>query len=98
MAPENKAGIKQVKEIRIEMSNNPRNALNRLLATEDICDTVRFKEGPSLSIPSTKGLKINGIIVETEEPNRAIEILTKAGMTRIEDQRLRIGSLEIMIK
>ena len=98
MAPENKAGIKQVKEIRIGMSNNPRNALNRLLATEDIGDTVRFKEGPSLSISSTKGLKINGIIVETEEPNRAIEILTKAGMTRIEDQRLRIGSLEIMIK
>ena len=97
MAPENKAGTKQVKEIRIGASDNLRNIWNRLLATEDIGDTVRYKEGPALSIFSTKGLKINEISVQTEEPNRATETLTKAGMTQIEDQRLRIGSLEIMI-
>lgn len=98
VAPENKAGIRQVKEIRIGMSDNLRNVWNKLLATEDIGDTIRFKEGPALSISSAKGLKIDGISIETEDPYRAAEILTKAGMTRIKDQMLRIGSLEIAIE
>ena len=98
VAPENKAGIRQVKEIRIGMSDNLRNIWNKLLATENIGDTVRFKEGPALSISSTQGLKIHGIAIETEDPFRAIEILTKAGMTRIEDKILGVGSLEIAIE
>ena len=98
VAPENKAGIRQVKEIRIGMSDNLRNVWNKLLATENIGDTVRFKEGPALSISSAKGLKIDRILIETEDPYRATEILTKAGMTRIKDKTLRIGSLEIAIE
>ena len=98
VAPENKAGIRQVKEIRIGMSDNLRNVWNKLLATENIGDTVRFKEGPALSISSAKGLKIDRILIETEDPDRATEILTKAGMTRIKDKILRIGSLEIAIE
>ena len=98
VAPENKAGIRQVKEIRIGMSDNLRNIWNKLLATENIGDTVRFKEGPALSISSAKGLKIDRILIETEDPCRATEILTKAGMTRIKDKILRIGSLEIAIE
>ena len=98
VAPENKAGIRQVKEIRIGMSDNLRNVWNKLLATENIGDTLRFKEGPALSISSAKGLKIDRILIETEDPYRATEILTKAGMTRIKDKILRIGSLEIAIE
>ena len=98
VAPENKAGIRQVKEIRIGMSDNLRNVWNKLLAKEDINEKVRFKEGPALSISKAQGLKICGISIETENPLRAAEILTKAGMTRIKDQMLRIGSLEILLE
>ena len=98
VAPENKAGIRQVKEIRIGMSDNLRNVWNKLLAKEDINEKVRFKEGPALSISKAQGLKISGISIETENPLRAAEILTKAGMTRIKDQMLRIGSLEILLE
>ena len=98
IAPENKAGIRQVKEIRIGMSDNLRNVLNKLVMREYIGDIVRFKEGPALSISTTHGLKIYGILIETEDPFEAIEILTKAGMTRIKDQILRIGSLDIFVE
>ena len=98
IAPQNKAGIRQVKEIRIGMNDNLRNVLNRLIATEDSGDIVRFKEGPALSISTAHGLKIYGISIETDNPFQAAEILTKTGMTRIEDQVLRIGSLEIALE
>lgn len=98
IAPENKAGIRQVKVIRIGMNNNLRIVWNKLLATEERSDTIRFEEGPALSISSAQGLKIYGISIETDDPFRAAEILTQAGMTRIEDQVLRIGSLEIAIE
>ena len=98
IAPENKAGIRQVKEIRIGMNDNLRNVWNKLLETEERSDTIRFQEGPALSISKAQGLKIYGISIETDDPFQAAEILTKAGMTRIEDQVLRIGSLEIAIE
>ena len=97
VAPENKAGIRQVKEIRIGMSDHLQNVWNKLLTTEEIGDIIHFKEGPELLISSAQGLKIDGITIETEDPIKAIENLTKAGMTRIKDQTLRVGSLEITI-
>ena len=98
LAPENKAGIRQVKEIRIGMNDDLQNIWNKLLATGEKSDTIRFQEGPSLSISSAQGLKIYGISIETDDPFRAAEILTQAGLTQIEDQVLRIGSLEIAIE
>ena len=98
LAPENRAGIRQVKEIRIGMNDDLQNIWNKLLATGEKSDTIRFQEGPSLSISSAQGLKIYGISIETDDPFRAAEILTQAGLTQIEDQVLRIGSLEIAIE
>lgn len=98
VAPENKAGIKQVKEVRLGMNNNLRQIWNKLLIPAERSDTVQFKEGPSLSISSTQGLKILGISITTEDPLRAAETLAKAGMVRINDQTVKIGSLNIEIE
>ena len=98
VAPENKAGIKQVKEVRLGMNNNLRQIWNKLLIPAERSDTVQFKEGPSLSISSTQGLKILGISITTEDPLRAAETLAKAGMVRINDQTVKIGFLNIEIE
>ena len=94
-APDNNAGIEQVREVRIGMNNTERKILNQLLAPGERSNTIRFKEGPLLSISNAQNLKILGMTVSTRDPIRATTTLEKAGMHRTDNQTVRIGSLEI---
>ena len=95
VAPENKIGIKRVKDIRLGMNDHLRKVWNKLLMPAERNDIVQFKEGPTLSISDTQGLKILGITVITEDVLHATDSLTKAGMARIDDQTVKIGTLNI---
>ena len=98
IAPENKAGIEQVKEVRVGMNNDERAIWDQLLAPEECNNTIQFKEGPLISIANTEQLKILGMTVSAKNPIHAADILAKAGMHRTDNQTVRIGSLNIMIE
>lgn len=97
VAPENKAGIRQVKEVRIGMNDEDRKVWNQLLAPEERSDTAHFQEGPVLSISKSQRLKILGISVSAKDPIHATDTLEKVGMNRIDNETVSIGSLEITI-
>ena len=98
IAPDNEAGITRVKEVKLEMDEKVREVWNKLLTPEECHNRVNFNEGPSLSISNGQGLKINGISIATKNPLQAFKTLTKAGMTRIDNQTIQIGSLNLTIE
>ena len=97
VAPENSAGIKQVSSVNIGMNAVERAVFSQLLEPRDWQNPINFEQGPCLSVSEAAQLKIEGMTVSVEDPIQAVKTLVAAGLPRVDDQTVRLGSLTIEI-
>ena len=95
VAPDNSAGIKQVTAVRVGVDAAHRDALDKLMAPHEGKDSFTFSEGPPLMVSSASQLEVQGMSVKVADLAKAAEALTFAGMTRVDDHTVRVGSLSI---
>jgi len=95
VAPDNSAGIKQVTAVRVGVDAAHRDALDKLMAPREGKDSFTFSEGPPLLVSSASQLEVQGISVKVADLAKATEALTSAGMTKVDDHTVRVGSLSI---
>jgi hypothetical protein len=95
VAPENTAGIKQVRSVNVGVDAEHDAALTALLSPRSARGRVDFSVGPVLAIDEADSLQVRGITVETEDPDAATATLAAAGLVKAGNRKVQIGSLDI---
>ena len=92
-APKNSAGIVRVRSVNVALDDVHRKVLDSLLGSTASQDTIEFSEGPELRITSAAELRVEGMTVECNDPETAAKVLSEAGLERLDDSKVAVGSL-----
>lgn len=96
-APTNSAGIVRTRSVNIAIDPSHQTAFNLFMQSTTTQDNYTFTDGPELVVSSSDTLRVDGLTVECVDPNRAAKALIDAGLQRVSDTEVSIGSLTLQL-
>lgn len=93
-APENKAGIITVREVRLNVSPATQPLWRSLLQPVAVGAGIDFGQGPQVSLVSSDTDSVDAVIVQVRDVASAVKALQAAGLT-VEGSTLVIGTLKL---
>ena len=97
IAPKNTAGIQSVNQIIVGMNDVHRQIMCSLLVPKSCAESINFPEGPDLVVVPAQHLEIKRLEVRAENAGTAVKILTAAGMSRVDERMVQVGSLKLSL-
>ena len=97
IAPKNSAGIQSVTQIIVAMKAEHQQTMRSLLAPKPWTESIHFPEGPGLVVLSAEHLEIKRLEVRADNASTAVKVLTAAGLSRVDDRTVQIGSLKLAL-
>tara|TARA_B100000073_G_scaffold341577_1_gene343170 strand:- start:31 stop:759 length:729 start_codon:yes stop_codon:yes gene_type:complete len=98
IAPKNSAGIQTVTEVIVGMDAAHQQTLHHLLVPKIWTESIDFPEGPSLVVLPAEHLEIKRLEVRAENACTALKTLTAAGMSRVDEHMVQVGSLKLAVR
>ncbi|WP_137024841.1 hypothetical protein [Synechococcus sp. UW179A] len=98
IAPKNSAGIQAVTQVIVGMDDAHKQIMRNLLVPQPWTESIDFLEGPSLAVSSAQHLEIKSLEVRVDNTCTAVKTLTAAGMSRVNEHMVQIGSLKLALR
>ena len=98
IAPKNSAGIQKVTKIIVGMNAAHKQIMRNLLVPKPWTESIDFPEGPSLVVSSAEQLEIKRLEVRVDNACTAVKTLTAAGMSRVDEHMVQIGSMKLALR